>query len=361
MEDSTAQASAAPSRAVPAAVPSQGTPTQQAASERLRNILRAWGPLIPKPELKRIVSDQLPRFTTWLSDTATAPATFLQLTQALLADSEIPAIHKRPFLGTVWSKVDDGGIGIGGDSADLRYIQALLLAAWPRDKPLSALLIPAFFESAFAIQHRIPQEAQSLEDWRKDLSLQTDFQGPGQGPLIELLWWGQSGYCHRLEKPYRKLKDPSEILFYAAFEASERAISSSKSGTERPSSRKQTPTQILAIAPTAAYLARVLKDLGQNLDSQETLYGWLTRLHRILPERSGLKLGAALEAPLAEDPLGLPVNWVRWLKWQGQPFPSIETAQERIGFSLDGKIDMAEFAELVLRETMLDRFLEHCV
>lgn len=360
MDDSNAEAVAS-SPTARAIVSSQRNPTQQAASERLKNILRTWGNLIPKSELKRIVSDELPQFTAWLSDAATAPATLLQLTQALLANSEIPAIHKRPFLGTVWSKVDDGGIGIGGDSADLRYIQALLLAAWPRDKPVSALLIPAFLESAFAIQHRIPEEARSLEEWRKDLIRQTNYQEPGQAQLLELIWWGQSGYCHRLEKPYRKLKDPSEILFYAAFEVSERAISPSKSNAEKTPSRKPTPTQILAIAPTAAYLARVLKDLGQNLDSQETLYGWLSRLHGILPERSGLKLGAALEAPLAEDPLGLPVNWVRWLKWHGQPFPSLENAQERIGFALDGKIDMADFAELVLRETMLDRFLEHCV
>ena len=361
MEDPTEQAPAAPSRAVPATVPSQGTPTQQAASERLRNILRTWGPLIPKSELKQLVSAELPRLAARLSDANTPPATLLQLTQALLANSEIPAIHKRPCLGAIWSMVDDGGIGIGGDPADLRYIQALLLAAWPRDKPLSALLIPAFFESAFAIQRRISEEAQSLKDWRKDLSHQTDFQGLGQAQLLELLWWGQSGYCHRLEKPYRKLKDTSEILFFAALEVAERAISLSKSGAEKTPPKRQTPMPILAIAPTASYLARVLKDLGLNLDGQETVYGWLERLHQFLPERSGPKLGAALEALVAADPLGLPVTWARWLKGKGQPFPSSDAAQERIGFPLNEKIDLAEFAELVVRETMLDRFLEHCV
>lgn len=154
----------------------------------------------------------------------------------------------------------------------------------------------------------------------------------------ELLFWGQARYCHGLGKPYRRMKsNPDQILFWAAFEAAQRAAC--------------LPGCESLVEPVTAYLCEVLHQLGLPTDDPQqarSLHAWLTGLQAVLSDAP--KLSGQLGALLQRDALGLPVSWLRA---QGAA-ADMTQAMARTGLDLDLKLDLGQWASWIFRECLLD-------
>lgn len=159
----------------------------------------------------------------------------------------------------------------------------------------------------------------------------------------ELLWWGQARYCHHLQTPYRRLqgRDPEAVLLYAAFEAAARAGG-------------------LPIEPVAAYLCEVLHALGQDLSQRRSLREWMAAQHAALRAAPLPALTPSLSALAGEDPLGLPVTFLRLPTSQAHAWDGdlAQRATAAVALPLDNLIlDRAQWASWLLREALLDQAL----
>jgi hypothetical protein len=161
-------------------------------------------------------------------------------------------------------------------------------------------------------------------------------------PEVHLLWWGQARYSPRLRKPYRRIKNPNERLWWMAWEASE--LSSG-----------------LDVEPAASFLVESLVQLGDNVNQKLPLKQWIQDFITVLRGAEWRpRMANHLEALAKADCLGLPVTWAR-LQAEKADAPGAvleEVAREALGMDLDAEIDRGEWASWVFREALLDWHLE---
>lgn len=164
----------------------------------------------------------------------------------------------------------------------------------------------------------------------------------------ELLWWGQARYCHTLARPFRRLANADERLFYAVRDVA------------HPSRSKGLPLE-----PVAAYLVEVLHTLDPDaINERRSLLDWCRSLTSFwapapaspkggpesppLPPPVSTKLAALVD----EDPTALPVTWTRRQLEQRLPIDDLGAA---VGLPADVTLDRAQWAAWLLREFLLDR------
>jgi GTPase-associated system helical domain len=154
----------------------------------------------------------------------------------------------------------------------------------------------------------------------------------------ELLWWGQARYCHTLRKPFRRVINPQEQLWWAAWEAADRA-------------------EGVPVEPAAAYVQEVLHALGVPLDQTQPLRAWIEQSYELLRSSSVpiAPVGDSLSQLASDDALGLPVTWVRLHAGKGAL--DLDAARQNIALPLDAPVDHGQWAAWVFREILLDRFL----
>lgn len=161
-----------------------------------------------------------------------------------------------------------------------------------------------------------------------------------------LLWWGQARYSTTLDKPYRRIEDGMERLWWMAVEASELATG-------------------VAVAPAASFLMETLLQVDGDIDTKRPLKDWLTdffktlrRLHtsKQYSDSDAMKLTPTLKRLIKKDALGLPVSWVHLQAIDStlQEADIVEQAKEAVGLDLDVSIDRGEWAAWVFRESLLD-------
>lgn len=323
------------------------TPPQKTSQQRLAQILRSWGSMLPSGEGKKLITDKVPDFSSRLAEADAA--TMLQMTQVLLANTEVPGVHRRPVIQGFMELLDPQGT-VGGHEHDVRLLQALLLATWPRTAPNRATIVPAYLGAALRIAGKAGEEAKSLASWQDEVRSAIEDLPLDDSALTRLLWWGQAQYCDSLKQPYRRVVSPEQVLFCSAFEVARQA---------RPEvgAKDSLIAHALPIEPTAAFLGRHLAALQCDLDVVKTLLTWLGDLHRGLSPESP-PLAPKLKKVVAEDALGLPVSWVRHLANTRHDLPSRDAVHEATGLNPDTSLTQEEFVMLLLQETILDRYFD---
>ncbi|HVG60997.1 MAG TPA: GTPase-associated system all-helical protein GASH, partial [Hyalangium sp.] len=162
----------------------------------------------------------------------------------------------------------------------------------------------------------------------------------------ELLWWGQARYSTILGKPYRRIEDAAERLWWMAVEASALATD-------------------VDVEPAASFLMETLLQIDDDINTKRPLRDWLTELFKTLrrlhagkqyADSDAMKLTNTLKQILEKDPLGLPVSWVHLQAIDStlQEADFAERAKESLGLDLDIPIDRGEWAAWVFRESLLD-------
>lgn len=183
--------------------------------------------------------------------------------------------------------------------------------------------------------HHIPEFFQHIGSSLQDSLTEELYRARSER---ELLWWGQARYCHTLRKPFRRVRDPHEQLWWAAWEAADRAAG-------------------VPVEPAAAYLQETLHALGVRLEETQSLRAWIEQLHAFLRSAPTAisPVGDALSRLVQEDALGFPVTWVRLQA--GQSTLDLTAAREAIALPLDGPVEHGQWAAWVFREVLLDRFI----
>lgn len=166
--------------------------------------------------------------------------------------------------------------------------------------------------------------------------------------MSNLLWWGQSRYSHAARRPYRRIENATERLWWMAWEASDLS-------------------RDLAVAPAASFLVETLYQLDGRSDEQKRpLKDWLgelvttlRKLHQSGQHAEALAMSVTLQDLAEVDALGLPVTWARLEAEhsKGQDSDITERAREALAIDLDAPISRADWATWIFRESLLDRHL----
>jgi hypothetical protein len=380
-------------------------PNDENPNSRLNHILREWG-FKPDSTQAANTTSLLESLKAWLEGGIENLRVVVRAVQVLLADPEKPGIARRPALSQIFGHkgISQVWSGAGADPIqDVPFLQALLLAVWPRERRDGGFALAPLLDSAWETVRGREIQRITIAEWREqicsqvssdglssaktrkslvvDLSAsmqplltvldQNKVQGGYQlaGPSIleavklletsieelsqnaedsmvslesdgaerELLWWGQARFCHTLRKPFRRLGDPEQVLWWAAKEVSERV-------------------DLADVEPAAAYLGETLHALGQDLNEKRPLRDWMRGLHQVLkgPDAKLVpKIEPSLEKLVEKDALGLPVTWIRWQASAGKEFDA-EEADKAIALDLETEIDRWQWATWVLRELLLD-------
>ena len=222
------------------------------------------------------------------------------------------------------------------DQNPAQNIQGLLNA-----KNLSDVL-NAFFDNFNALDGYHEDFVSSLDELM-DSSLQKMLDVyRSVAAQIDLLWWGQARYCHALRKPYRRIGDPGQILWWACREVAERA-------------------RRLALEPSAAFLVETLDSLGQQVDERRPLGQWMVDLYQALVHAGEMAPEPCrrLSELVSHDALGLPVSWLRWHALKNvNPKMMLSEMTDAVALPLSAEIDRGQWAGWVLREILLDLRLE---
>lgn len=166
--------------------------------------------------------------------------------------------------------------------------------------------------------------------------------------LSNFLWWGQSRYSQAARRPYRRIENATERLWWMAWEASKLALD-------------------LAVDPAASFLVETLYQLeGKADDQKRPLKDWLGELilvlrslHQTGRQTGTLAMSETLKQLATEDALGLPVTWAR-LEAENpkrQDSDIGERAREALAIDLDAPISRGDWAAWLFREALLDRQL----
>ncbi|HYO52421.1 GTPase-associated system all-helical protein GASH [Archangium sp.] len=164
----------------------------------------------------------------------------------------------------------------------------------------------------------------------------------------DFLWWGQSRYSQATRRPYRRIEDATERLWWMAWEASELALD-------------------LPADPAASFLVETLYQLEGKVDDQKRpLKVWLgelipvlRNLHQTGQRTDTLAMSETLEELATEDALGLPVTWARLeaMNPKGQDSDIGERARKALAIDVDAPISRGDWAAWLFREALLDRRL----
>ncbi|MEZ4312134.1 MAG: GTPase-associated system all-helical protein GASH [Polyangiaceae bacterium] len=157
---------------------------------------------------------------------------------------------------------------------------------------------------------------------------------------LELLWWGQSLYSHRLHKSYREIPAQQRVFWMADDMAT--------LGSRWPSEQR------------VAYFIETLRRIGHALDLSRSLREHATGIiDACRLDENYLDPPEALTAAIDKDPTGLPITL---LSMQTRKGAAVETLlnelQSRLGMNLDQQISEAQWATWVCRERLLLRFLD---
>lgn len=134
------------------------------SKQRLTEIWRDWG-MAHGQELKqrqRAALEHLQTEIDWDSFD-----TVLRAHQVLLSDPEIPGIGKRPAFEMFWNAVDEHWISPSGARDDVVQLQAMVLAAWPRDDAGGGPLLPLLISPWNIVSGRAMQR-EHLERWMEE-------------------------------------------------------------------------------------------------------------------------------------------------------------------------------------------------
>ncbi len=178
----------------------------------------------------------------------------------------------------------------------------------------------------------------SLKNYTTRLSHQIENSRPQE---LELLWWGQAGYCHQRRTPYRKLQKAPDLLWLAAREAADRAVK-------------------LSAEPAAAFLVNTVARMDQDLSEEKTVLEWMQADYTMLrPQRNttqpSLQPSEKLKSIL-EDPACLPISWLRQQVVQGDE-PTGEALRNKVAIDPDKKLDRGDWLTWIFRELLLERRL----
>lgn len=389
--------------------------TKSESVERLRKLWLDWG-LKPDNATAEAQQRSLPAVEAWLATADKDPEVPCRVAQLLLLDPERPDAHRRRCWSALQRRIEQAWANVGTDLQHVLFAQALVLAAWPQVDG-RWLWLASLFEGAWDLARGRPNQQEALLEWRSracaagdsssiavrvatepgnigslkvpDLSsfaavykqvddnkaqlptvsaqvLQLlDLLKKGQDAALagltqatketssilgthhgyiksianelDLLWWGQARYCRTLKKPFRKLQSNHDVLWWAPWEAAEVAM-------------------VLYVEPAASYLVEVLSNLGHDVTEAKPLRAWMEELHGTLVRAGELapKPCAPLQLLVAEDPLGLPVTWVRC---RAASKEAIGPGADGLCLGLDNQLDRGQWASLIFREALLDRSL----
>ena len=162
-------------------------------------------------------------------------------------------------------------------------------------------------------------------------SVITSLQDSAADPLSEYLWWGQARYSHLARKPFRRMDDSTEALWFAAREAADRACK-------------------LPIEPSASYLQETLFGLGRSPSEKKPLWQWLIELRPLIKNCPEDPLGADLVKLVREDALGLPVTQLC-----ADPTVSEADLKNVLGAPAEAELDAGQWAAWVFRELVFQR------
>jgi hypothetical protein len=197
-----------------------------------------------------------------------------------------------------------------------------------------------YFDNSFAsLTAQTNNTTHSLNQLSEELS---------QPDQLNLLWWGQARYSNITRKPYRRISDATERLWWMAWESSELAID-------------------LEVEPAACFLLETLYQLDKRVeDTKRPLKDWLAefiaalrRIHESGQHVKAMAMNDRLENLAEEDALGLPITWARLEA--ANPRPSEGSLEERIRTEVaidpETLIDLGDWAAWIFRESLLDRRL----
>ncbi|KFA93007.1 GTPase-associated system all-helical protein GASH [Archangium violaceum] len=161
---------------------------------------------------------------------------------------------------------------------------------------------------------------------------------------LDLMWWGQSRYSQAARRPYRRIENTTERLWWMAWEASEFALN-------------------LPSEPAASFLVETLYQLEGNVNEpKRPLKDWLGELILMLrgtAPTDALIMSETLKELATEDALGLPVTWARLeaMNPKGKDSDIGERAREALALDVDAPISRGDWAAWIFREALLDRHL----
>lgn len=103
------------------------------------------------------------------------PEMMLRAVQALLADPERPGVGKRPLFRDLWKSVNEHWLGAGSRSDDVQQLQAMLLAAWPRERRSDGFgLLPMLMSPWEIMGGREVQKPQLERWWEESVRMEAD-------------------------------------------------------------------------------------------------------------------------------------------------------------------------------------------
>ena len=358
------------------------------SSTTLSEIWRSWG-MRPTNDEAKAQKEALAALEKHLRS---GSAVLVRGAQALLLDPETPGAAKRPLLATFWRVVDSAWSSAGTANTHLLALQAMLLACWPEDSNhsglVSSLLSPWEHLRGRGLQkERLVQwrderaterflevedeevededeevedeevEDEEVEDEEIDFAEMKRLLHPNRRPQFiaelirilealasrghvedvrpephsELLWWGQARYSHLARKPFRRMDDSAEALWFAAREAADRACK-------------------LPIEPSASYLQETLFSLGRSPSEKKPLWQWLIELRPLIKNCPEDPLGADLVKLVREDALGLPVTQLC-----ADPTVSDADLKNVLGAPAEAELDAGQWVAWVFRELVFQR------
>lgn len=156
-------------------------------------------------------------------------------------------------------------------------------------------------------------------------------QSDGTVRLQELLWWGQARYCYLARQPFRRIDDPTRVLWLAAREAAERAFD-------------------FPVEPAASYLQETLANLGNAVSEYRPIWDWLQSLRTAIQRDPPSALPAPLKELLEQDALGVPVSLLCL-----RPDVSDESLRDAVGIPADIPLDFGEWTAWIYRELVFQR------
>lgn len=296
---------------------------QSTAANRLQEIWRQVE-IAPGPNAAPLLA-AIPKLEAWLAGGVQSAETVLRAVQCLLADPEVAGIGRRLPFDLVWKQISTEWPGAGTASDHPLLAQAMLIACWPKNKHEGGFAITPLLDPAFELQERTGRHLKLIDLWRKTV---------GQPPVgatgsLDLLWWGQARYSTSARKPFRGM-ELEQTIFLVTSEAVLRST-------------------LDQVSPVSAYVAEILHALGHLLTERRSLHQWMIGLHRQTWRPTKWEVVSKL---VDQDSLGLPCL-AALRNASHQPLAEGGALSDHIRLPLDKEISLAQWADWLLRESLL--------
>ena len=332
----------------------------------------------------------LPALLDWLKKGEEDVEIVVAAYRCLLVEPEDPEV--RPVLEPVFDALNPDWPSIQKNHASL--IQAMLIAAWPEEDPGQFDVAP-LLDSTWQLIEILPRRKEPIDKWRRrrleneslnlrgNKDLQESLEGVSgslahldelaestgyswdhfgkqlkdvlkehqeclhnfvsshDDRMSELLWWGQARYCQETQRPYRKMGDETELLWWCC-----------RGAANIVGVWPRLPTE-----PSASFLVETLVALGQDVNKSKPLYAWLNEMRSFLSEnRIAYNLDdTPLHSLVEETGLGLPLTRLRMKVASNEPF---DLPELNLGLNLDSPLERADWTSWVFKEMVLESELE---